>query len=156
MALKVKSQNTDFDARWFDYEGGISFKIGSIDKDEYRIGIERARRIIDRKESSLDLHNLKIDSNDRSEQDLQAELMGRYIILDWKGDIQDEEGNQLAYSPEAASNLLRSVPSLISWVAFKAVEVALDIAEEQKEIVGKSSSASSGKKTGVPKPKSES
>lgn len=157
MTLIIKSQNTnDFDARWFDYDDEISFKIASIDKDEYRIGIERARRIIDRKENRLDLHNLNIDAQDRSEQDIQSELMGRYLIQDWKGPIQNEDGVVVAYSPEYAAALLRSAPKLTSWVISKAIEVALDVAEEQKEIVGKSSSASSGKKTGVSKPKSES
>lgn len=157
MTLIIKSQNTnDFDARWFDYDDEVSFKIASIDKDEYRIGIERARRIIDRKENRLDLHNLNIDAQDRSEQDIQSELMGRYLIQDWKGPIQNEDGVVVAYSPEQAVALLRSAPSLISWVMSKTVEVALDVAEEQKEIVGKSSSASSGKKPGVPKQKKES
>ena len=154
MALIIKSQNTnDFDARWFDYDDEISFKIASIDKDEYRIGIERARRIIDRKENRLDLHNLSIDAQDRSEQDIQAELMGRYIIQGWEGPIQNDKGQVVAYSPEQATALLRSAPGLISWVIGKALEVALDAAEEQKEVVGKSSRDSSGKGTGVDKQK---
>lgn len=81
MALIIKSQNTnDFDVRWFDYDDEVSFKIASVDKDEYRIGIERARRIINRKENRLDLHDLSVDAQDRSEQDIQSELMGRYFI----------------------------------------------------------------------------
>lgn len=157
MALRIKSQAAnDFEARWFDYQDGISFKIASIDKDEYRIGIERARRLVDRKENRLDLHNLSIDSNDRTELDVQSELLGRYIIQDWKGDIQNDKGEAVAYSPEQAEALLRSVPGLTSWVVSKAIEVTLDLAEEKKEIVGKSLSASSGKGRGASKPKSDS
>lgn len=157
MALMIKAQAAnDFDARWFEYQDGISFKVASIDKDEYRIGIERARRLIDRKENRLDLHNLSIDSNDRTEIDVQSELLGRYIIQDWKGDIQNDKGEVVAYSPEQAEALLRSVPSLTSWVITKAIEVTLDLTEEKKEIVGKSLSASSGKGRGAPKPKSDS
>lgn len=156
MALKIKTFTDDFDARWFDYQDGIALKIASIDKDEYRIGVERARRIIERKEVRLDLYNLDIDAQDRSERDIQAELLGRFIIVDWKGDIEDESGNKVAYSPEAAVSLLRSVPGLVPWVIARAFEVSVDLAEEQKEIVGKSSSVSSGKGSGANKLKSES
>lgn len=154
MALRIKSQAAnDFEARWFDYQDGISFKIASIDKDEYRIGIERARRLVERKESHLDLHNLSIDANDRSEMSIQAELMGRYIVQDWKGEILNDEGLAVGYTPENATALLQSNPNLVSWIMFKAVEVAMDSAQEQQEVVGKSSSASSGKGTGAAKPK---
>ena len=157
MALRIKSQAAnDFEARWFDYQDGISFKIASIDKDEYRIGIERARRLIDRKESRLDLHNLSIDANDRSEMSIQAELMGRYIVQDWKGEILNDEGLAVGYTPENATALLLSNPSLVSWVLFKAIEVAMDVAKEQEDIVGKPLSASNGSGSGANKLKSES
>lgn len=156
MALKIKSQNNDFGARWFDYEGDVSFKICGVDKDEYRIGIERARRLTDRKESRLDLHNLSIDAQDRAEQDIQIELIGRYLIRDWRGSIENEDGEAVLYSPEQAIALLRSVPSLWIWVISKAIEVKADVDLEQEEIVGKPSPASSGSETGESKPQSES
>lgn len=152
MALRIKSQAAnDFEARWFDYQDGISFKIASIDKDEYRIGIERARRLVERKESRLDLHNLSIDANDRSEMSIQAELMGRYIVQDWKGEILNDEGLAVGYTPDNATALLLSNPSLVSWVLFKAIEVAMNVAKEQEDIVGKPLSASNGSGSGANK-----
>ena len=155
MALRIKTQISDgFDERWFEYQDGISFKIAPIDNENYQIGLERARRLIDRKESRLDLHKLEVDSSDRSEIGIQSELAGRYLIKDWKGEILDSEGNQVPYTPDNAQALLFSEPSLISWVILRAAEVAADLAKEQEDIVGKSSSVSSGKGNGAVKPKS--
>lgn len=155
MALRIKTQISDgFDERWFEYQDGISFKIAPIDNENYQIGLERARRLIDRKESHLDLHKLEVDAGDRSEIGIQSELAGRYLIKDWKGEILDSEGNQVPYTPDNAQALLLSEPSLISWVILRAAEVAADLAKEQEDIVGKSSSDSSGKGNGAVKPKS--
>lgn len=157
MALRIKTQISDgFDERWFEYQDGISFKIAPINNENYQIGLERARRLIDRKESRLDLHKLEVDSSDRSEIGIQSELAGRYLIKDWKGEIFDNEGNQVPYTPDNAQALLLSEPSLISWVILRAAEVAADLAKEQEDIVGKPLSASNGSGSGANKLKSES
>lgn len=154
MVLKIRSTpKMGFDERWCEYKGGIKFKVASIARDQYQIGLGRARRILERKESGLDLYSLGVDAQDRTENDIQAELLGHFIIQDWEGDIQDSKGNQINYSPEMAAELLRSEPSLISWVLMQAVEIKLDLDKEQEDIVGKSSSATSGKKTGQAKVK---
>ena len=157
MSLIIKAKTSaEHEARWFEYQDGISFKVAPIDRSEYRIGLERARRIIERKESGLGLDSLGADSTDRTELDIQTELMGRYLIVDWKGSIRNEAGEAVRHSTEAAIALLKSEPKLVSWVSFKSVEVAVGAQQEAEEIVGKPSPDSDGNASGQGKGKSES
>lgn len=75
------------------------------------------------------------------------------LFRDWKGQIQDETGRQVPYSPENAAALLSGDSDLFTWVLLHAAQLAKEAQEEAKETVEKSSPGSSGKRVGQAKPK---
>lgn len=156
MALRItETDPAALGERWEAYDEEISFKIAGIDTEAYQISLERARRLIAREDASQSLSSLIAKSGDRREHDIQCDLLGRYIIKDWRGPIEDDTGNIVGYSPEAAAKLLRGNVGVFVWVITQATKVATDAQEEVAEAVGKSSSASDGSGSGKAKAKSK-
>ena len=87
---------------------------------------------------------------------MQCQLLGRYIIKDWKGEILDDAGAAVSYSAEGAAKLLAGNTELFVWVIATAAQVAAGAQREVQETVEKPSPGSSGKKSGPGKAKSES
>lgn len=155
MALKiVQIDPAGAGERWVDFEDEISFKLAGIDNEHYQIALERARRLIAREDAGQSLQNLTATAGDRREHDIQCDLLGRYIIRDWKGDILGEDDRPVAYSPESAAKLLCANVDLFAWVVTHATKVAVDQSKELAETVGKSLSASAGSATGKAKARS--
>lgn len=155
MALKItQTDPLAIGERWIDYEDGIAFKLAGLDSPEYKIALQRARRLIAREDARQALSNVRSTAADEDEDKIQCDLLGRYIIRDWRGDIQDESGSQIGYTPEAAARLLRGNVALFAWVIARASEIAEDAHEEASEIVGKRSPASAGKESGEKRAKS--
>ena len=124
--------------RWEDFDDDVSVKIAGLDDEKYQIALERARRLIAKEDASQSLAQIKVTRADRKEHDIQCELLGRYIVLDWRGDVTDADGKPLPYSPENAAELLRGNIAFFAWVLSAAAKVAADSREEMAETVGKS------------------
>lgn len=149
MALRItQTDPLAIGERWEDFDADVSIKIAGLDDEKYQIALERARRLIAKQDAAQTLSSIKATAADRREHDVQCELLGRYIVLDWKGDVTDASGKFLPYSPENAANLLRGNIALFAWVLATAAKVATDAQEEVAEAVGKSSSASGGSANG--------
>jgi len=59
----------------------------------------------------------------KSANEKLAALYAEHVLMDWSGeDVVDEEGNALAFTVEAATKVLRDVPSLFGWVRDQAIE----------------------------------
>lgn len=142
--------------RWEDYGDGVSFKLAGIDTEAYQIALERARRLIAREDAGQTLASIQVSATDVREHDVQCQLLARYIIKDWKGPILDDADKVVPYSQEGAVKLLSSNLDLFAWVIAKAAQVTADFQQETKETVGKPSPATSGKKSGQARAKSES
>ncbi len=156
MALKiVQIDPAGAGERWVDFDEQISFKLASLGDDKYRISLERARRLIAREDAKQELSSVSVTAADRNEQDIQCDLVGRYIIKDWRGPIEDAQGNPIEYSPQAASDLLRCNAGVLVWVIQQAAQIAADYAMEVQETVGKPSPASSGSRNGKARAKSK-
>lgn len=157
MALRINRQEpAATHERWEDYDEDVAFKIAGLDTEAYQIALERARRLIAREDAGQRLTAISVSGNDVREHDVQCQLLGRYIIKDWKGEILDDAGGVVPYSPEGAAKLLASNTDLFVWVIATAAQVAADAQKEVQETVEKPSPGSSGKKSGPGKAKSES
>lgn len=157
MALTINRQEpAATHERWEDFDEDVSFKLAGLDTEAYQIALERARRLIAREDAGQRLTSISVSGNDVREHDVQCQLLGRYIIKDWKGEILDDAGDAVPYSPEGAAKLLASNTDLFVWVIATAAQVAAGAQKEVREIVEKPSPGSSGKKSGPGKAKSES
>lgn len=157
MALRINRQEpAATHERWEDYDEDVSFKLAGLDTDAYQIALERARRLIAREDAGQSLASINVSGNDVREHDVQCQLLGRYIIKDWKGEILDDTGGAVPYSPEGAAKLLASNTDLFVWVIATAAQVAAGAQKEAQETLEKPSPGSSGKKSGPGKAKSES
>jgi len=157
MALRINCQESAAThERWEDYDEDVSFKIAGLDTDAYQIALERARRLIAREDAGQRLTAISVSGNDVREHDVQCQLLGRYIIKDWKGEILDDAGDAVPYSPEGATKLLSGSTDLFIWVIATAAQVAAGAQKEVQETVEKPSPGTSGKKSGPGKVKSES
>ncbi len=156
MALRISQDDpAAIGERWVDFDNEVSFKIAGIDTEAYQIALERARRLIAREDAGQSLANLTATKSDRREHDVQCDLLGRYIVLDWKGPIEDEAGNVADYSPELASRLLKGNVAVFAWVITEATKVAVEKHKEVSETVGKPLSGSAGNESGKGKAKSK-
>lgn len=157
MALTINRQEpAATHERWEDFDEDVSFKLAGLDTEAYQIALERARRLIAREDAGQRLTSISVSGNDVREHDVQCQLLGRYIIKDWKGEILDDAGDAVPYSPEGAAKLLASNTDLFVWVIATAAQVAAGAQKEVQETVEKPSPGSSGKKSGPGKAKSES
>lgn len=146
MTLVIKSRADDSaSGKWVGYQDGVSFKLRGIDCGEYQIGIERARRLIAKSDSGQSLGDITVSEGDAQEFDVQCGLLGRYIVLDWKGDIANENGDATDYSPESAAQLLRGNPALFGWIISQAVKISTDAKKVRAETLGKPLPATDGK-----------
>jgi hypothetical protein len=156
MALTINRQEpAATHERWEDFDEDVSFKLAGLDTEAYQIALERARRLIAREDAGQRLTSISVSGNDVREHDVQCQLLGRYIIKDWKGEILDDAGDAVPYSPEGAAKLLASNTDLFVWVIATAAQVAAGAQKEVQEAVEKPSPGSSGKKSGPGKAKSE-
>jgi len=156
MALRMTQQDpVAIDERWEDFDDDVAIKVAGLDREEYQIALERARRLIAREDAGQTLDSISVSAADRREHDIQCKLLGRYIVLDWKGEVTDEQGNRIAYSPEAAAKLLKGNVTLFAWVLTKAAQVSVDYQKGVAETVGKPSSASAGSANGKARAKSK-
>lgn len=157
MALKInRLESVLSQERWEDYDEDVSFKIAALDTEAYQIALERARRLIAREDAGHSLAAIRVSSNDVREHDVQCQLLSTYIVKDWKGEVLDEAGNVIPYSPENATKLLSENTDLFVWVIATAAHVAANAKKEAQETMEKSSPGSSGKKSGPGKMKSAS
>lgn len=145
MVLRIAAADLTAVEQWKDFDKAISFKIAPLNDDNYRIGIERARRLIAREDAKQDLSTVSATAADCNEQSVQCNLLGKYIVKDWRGPIEDAQGAAIGYSPEAAADLLRSNPGVLVWVIQQAAQIAAEHAQEAQESVGKSLPATDGK-----------
>lgn len=157
MALRItQTDPAALGERWEDYDSDTSFLLGGIDTEAYQIGLERARRLIAREDAGQSLGDITATSSDRREHDIQCQLLGRYIVRGWKGEILDDKDRPISYSPESAAKLLKANIAVFVWVISQATKVAMDHNEEAQETLGKPLSDSAGSVSGKAGAKSKS
>ena len=103
-------QNTQ--AKWVRFNQEIEFKLAPLSDPGYTAALEKERK-------RLDNVSMTQAQADNVEREVQAKLMGRHLILDWRGSVQNENGEIAVYSPENARHLLLSNPAMLSWVVLQ-------------------------------------
>jgi hypothetical protein len=91
---------------------------------------------------------------EKTEHQTQCRLLGQFIVKDWAG-VQDADGNPLPYSAGAAEQMLDANLEFFLFVLREASASAVEAQKALADTVGKSSPASSGKKSGPATPKSD-
>ncbi|HET8791803.1 MAG TPA: hypothetical protein VFM75_11400 [Modicisalibacter sp.] len=132
---------------WHEYADGVSFRVSRLDNPQYQIGIERFRRFLDRQSArlfgngdALSKEALDVGANDKTEYQVQAELMSKYLLLDWKG--VTEGGKKVEYTPERGYKLLIGQPKVFSWVIAHANKMKISAQDSEDESLGKSKRSS--------------
>lgn len=145
LVISTKKQVATPRERWEDFDEEIKFLICSLDCDEYRIAMERARRLMSKQDAGQTLESVSAIPGDALEIDVQARLAGSYLVKGWAGPINDENGNPVAYSAESAAALLKADLAVLAWVFIKAGAIAAEAQKEADESVKKSLPATDGK-----------
>lgn len=136
--LRIGAQSSPQEAEVYEREfSGVVFQLSPLDSPEYRIAQERVRRIMARKDMVQDLSSITVTKDDREEMAVTCDLIGRYIVRGWKGDVHDANGEKINYTPERASALLASNNDLFTWVLAQALKLSAEQQEEERDIVGK-------------------
>lgn len=131
--------------RWVDYNDKIKILLRGIDSKEYQIGLERARRLLNKSDSAQSLSSLTATATDETEFGIQAQLLGRYIVKGWQGDVKDSDGQPVAYTPEACIAMINANVGFFSWVISQATQITIEQQGEQAETLGKSLPVTDGK-----------
>ncbi len=98
---------------WVPYEEGISFKIARANTPAYRGAVRRMHR----------QHKRQIDQeslSDAQSDNIMADLMSSYLLLDWKGLVNG--GEEFPYTKENAELLLKAekYSELRNWIVAQA------------------------------------
>ena len=149
MALRLtkKDQNTS-ETKWVDYDADTKVLLARIDNDEYAVALERERRKLRNADAQFGVGVVGVIDGETTEHQTQCRLLSQFIVKDWAG-VQDADGNPLAYSAVAAEQMLDANLEFFLFVLREASTSAVEAQKALAETVGKSSPASSGKKSGA-------
>ena len=154
MALRLtkKDQNTA-DTKWVAYDDDTKVLLARIDNPEYAVALERERRKLRNADAQFGIGVVGVIDGEKTETQTQYKLLSQFVIKDWAG-VQDAEGNPLPYGPEVGEQMLDANLGFFMFVLREASASALEAQKALAETVGKSSPASSGKKSGAARQKS--
>ena len=154
MALRLtkKDQNTA-ETKWVDYDDDTKVLLARIDNPEYAVALERERRKLRNADAQFGTGVVGVIDGEKTETQTQYKLLSQFIVKDWAG-VQDADGNPLPYTPEVGEQMLDANFGFFMFVLREASASALEAQKALAETVGKSSPASSGKRSGAARQKS--
>ena len=156
MALKlVKKNAAASQTKWVDFDEDTKVLLAGIDTPEYQIALERMRRLLRNNDAKFDEGSVGVVAGEKTEHENHCMLLSNFILKDWDG-AQDEEGNPIKYTPAIGAQMLEGDVDFFIFVLKQASTFTDENKEELAETVEKPQPASSGKKNGPGKPKSES
>lgn len=155
MALKMKKKEVSTEAVWVPFDEDTKIQLVGSDQPEYQLALERARRRLQRNDAQFAEGAVGVVSGEKTELQTQAMLLSHFVVKDWEG-VQDEEGNKLSFTPDAAADIMLAEHSFFLFVLRESGKIAAQAKGELEETVEKPSPASPGKGNGRAKPKNES
>lgn len=148
MALKLKKKEVlRGDSKWLDFDQDTKVLLSGTNNTEYRIAMERYARRVQRNDARFGEGEVGIVDGELTDLQNHTMLLAHFVLKDWKG-VQDENGNELKYSTEAAAQLLEFNPDFLLFVLRKGKELAAEGEQELAETVGKPSPDLNGSETG--------
>lgn len=115
MRVQTKLRREDTEGQWFEYEEGGEFLIA-------RAGTSNFLRISDKHERPYRKQIARGQLGTDKQVEIMCKAMGEGILLNWRG-ISDEDGQDLAYNPDLAADVLRLNRELREWVTEKSEEM---------------------------------
>jgi dihydroorotate dehydrogenase len=155
MALKLRKQPLNTEAKWFEFDEETKVQLIGINNPGYQTVLERAQRRINRNDAKFEQGQIGLVEGEKSAHESHCMILAQFIVQDWDG-VVDEDGNKVAFSNEVATELLSGNIEFFMWVISKASELAAEGKADLAETVEKPSPATTGKKSGPAKPKKES
>lgn len=132
-ALAKNDRDGEENGKWFEdvlYPGsGISFKLR-------RTNSASVRRVMSRKLQENRGLMKKGKFADDVDRRLFIETLAEAVIVDWKGVVVEEGGEEIPYSVEAAEKLLTDLPNLLEWVQLVSGNMVAFLAEAAEEVSG--------------------
>lgn len=148
MALKMqKKAAASADTKWVDFDKDTKVLLAGTDNIEYRVALERYNRRIARNDAKFGEDQVGVVEGEVTDLQNHAMLLGRFIVKDWKG-VVDDDGNEVKYTVAAATELLEANVEFLLFVLRGGAVVTDEKQEELDETVKKPSTGSSGRKTG--------
>ena len=156
MALQMKKKPAVVGTtKWFDYDADTKVELSGIDNPEYQIALERMRRRLHKNDAQFEEGSVGVVQGEKTEHQNHCMLLSHYILKDWDG-AQDEDGNPIKYTPDLGAQMLEGDVEFFIFVLKSAEALTKESKGELEETVEKPSPATTGKKSGQAKPKSES
>ena len=140
MALKVTKQEQVSVSKWCEFKGA-KFHVRGSSYKPFLVATERVIAI--QEKNGLSLSNISEDS--KQWYDLRGESTARYLIADW-ADVEDEHGNVIEYSPDAAVDMVLNSDigiELFLWLGETSKQIQIEAEQQKAELLGKSSSSTS-------------
>lgn len=130
--------------QWKRYDDETEVLLRGIDNDSYHIGLARARRQINKADSSFMIGEVDIAEGEISEHAYQCKLLSKFIVQDWRG-AKDASGTAIPYSATTCEATLAADIGFFIFVVKAASEIAADAEKERSETLGKSLPVTDGK-----------
>jgi len=153
MALKMKKKEVSTEAVWVPFDEDTKIQLVGSDQPEYQLALERARRRLRNNDARFEEGVVGVLTGEKTESETQAMLLSHFVVKDWEG-VQDEDGNKLNFTPDAAAEIMLAEPAFFLFVLRESAKIAAEARGELEETVEKPSPASTGKKSGQAKQKS--
>lgn len=149
MALRLtkKDQNTS-ETKWVAYDDDTKVLLARIDNPEYQVALERERRKLLSADAQFGTGVVGVIDGETTEHQTQCRLLSQFIVKDWSG-VLDADDNPLPYNAEVAEQMLDANIKFFLFVLRESGNATIEAQKAMAETVGKSSPASSGKKSGL-------
>lgn len=138
MALKMKQidNRKSAEAQTVDYDAETSLRVMPADNESYQIALARLNRQVQRNDARFEEGKSGVLPGEKTEYSKLCPLVAEFILVGWEG-VLDENDNDLPYSIEAATKLLKGNPEFFSFVLMNAQRISLENEAEAAEIKGK-------------------
>jgi hypothetical protein len=154
MALRLSNKDQNIsESKWVAYDDDTKVLLARIDNPEYQVALERERRKLRAADAQFGVGVVGAVEGEVTEHQTQCKLISQFIVKNWVG-VQDADGNPLAYSAEAAEQMLDANIEFFLFVLRESGKAAIEAKKALDETLGKSLPASSGKKSGAARQKS--
>lgn len=160
MAFIVKSstlnrEKTGLEEEWVEFQPGVEFLIRGMGHNFVQVGIQAYAEDQERVRNRFLAGDVSALAKGKTMVDINTTVLGTLVLADWKG-VKLETGEDLEYAPDTAKAIVSDPDSikLVEWLIAEATRITKEAQERLAERLGKSSSASAGKKSGATKPRS--
>lgn len=138
MALKLKKfdDRKSAESQVVDFDADTKIRVMPADNESYQIALARLNRQVQRNDARFEEGKSGVLPGEKTEYSKLCPLVAEFILVGWEG-VLDENDQDLPYSVEAATNLLKGNPDFFSFVLMNAQRISLDNEAEAAEIKGK-------------------